>query len=195
MDHTLKCRPLRRVGADLAHPGIGHSVPPRASSCYRTSEIHPAVVHTDAITSVTTKQKRRECVKPLSVRTVGDLVNITRIHSSSLDCDRGRNNMEVFLSELARKEYTPRLNDCATRPSSNPATKCCGHARKHKVVKIPTGLCDTDDLHCWADTGGDRQRASATGGMCFPVVPWSASSNQPGIDERGSVVSTNNLTC
>ena len=54
-----------------------------------------------------------------AVGTVGDLVNITTIHSSSLDSDRGSNKMEVFLSELARKRYSPRLNDCATRPISS----------------------------------------------------------------------------
>ena len=39
------------------------------------------------------------------------------------DSDRGRNNMEVFLSELARKGYSPRLNDGATRPSDEPCDR------------------------------------------------------------------------
>ena len=91
-----------------AHTGIGHSVPARASSYCRTLEIHPEVVHTDAMISITTRKKRRvECVKPLSVHPVSDLVHITTIHASSLDSDRGRSKMEVLLSDLAHKGYSP----------------------------------------------------------------------------------------
>ena len=39
------------------------------------------------------------------------------------------------------------------------------------IIVIPFGLCDIDDLHCWPDTADDRQRASATGATCIPVVP------------------------
>ena len=55
-----------------------------------------------------------------------DLVIMTTIHSGSLNSDRWRNYMEVFWSELARKGYSPHLNDCATKPSLEPSASICG---------------------------------------------------------------------